>query len=339
MKKLLTLILCGVLLLCLFGCTETPPAETDSQGSDSDFTAGNSESDVSDSSDAPMPETVTGDVFSYRCEEYVTVYRDDGRLFGFVLAEDTELIWTEEAKEGLRRTPWNELGWEVLSGPATRITLSGLTQASAPATYTGSIAEWYRAESVTVLSAMDLIAAPEKPVIYLYPEVETEVSVLLDYRGTLTYTYPAYGDGWRVTAKPDGTLTDADGQIYNYLYWEGIGAVSYDFSEGFCVAGKDVAAFLEDALARLGLTRREANEFIVYWLPQMEQNPYNLISFQQEAYTESAPLTVTPAPDTLIRVFMAYQPLEMPVEIEPQSLSAPVRTGFTVVEWGGAEVK
>ena len=30
------------------------------------------------------------------------------------------------------------------------------------------------------------------------------------------------------------------------------------------------------ALAQLGLTRREANEFIVYWLPAMEQNPYNL---------------------------------------------------------------
>ena len=45
-----------------------------------------------------------------------------------------------------------------------------------------------------------------KPVIYLYPEQETTVSVSLDYAGTLTATYPAYEDGWRVTAEPDGTL-------------------------------------------------------------------------------------------------------------------------------------
>ena len=57
-----------------------------------------------------------------------------------------------------------------------------------------------------------------KPVIYLYPEEETDVSVTLAYDGTLTCTYPNYKTGWHVSAKPDGTLTDEDGQTYNYLY-------------------------------------------------------------------------------------------------------------------------
>ena len=179
----------------------------------------------------------------------------------------------------------------------------------------------------------------EKPVIYLYPEEITKVSVQLDYSGELTCTYPAYDDGWTVTAAPDGTLTDEKGQTYNYLYWEGEGAEQYDFSRGFCVPGADTAAFLEDALAQLGLTRKEANEFIVYWLPQMEQNPYNLIAFQQETYTEAAKLTVTPTPDSILRVFMAWKPLEAPVDIHAQTLLAFERRGFTVVEWGGAEVQ
>ena len=179
--------------------------------------------------------------------------------------------------------------------------------------------------------------APEKPVLYLYPEAETAVTVKLDYDGELTCTYPAYGDGWTVTAAPDGTLTDAAGQTYSYLYWEGLREGSWDFSKGFCVRGADTAAFLEEALARLGLTRREANEFIVYWLPRMENNPWNLISFQNEVYTDRARLTVDPAPDTVIRVFMAWQALEAPVEIEPQPLTAPGRSGFTLVEWGGTE--
>jgi len=178
-----------------------------------------------------------------------------------------------------------------------------------------------------------------KPVIYLYPEEETEVSVELDYDGELTCVYPAYEDGWFVTASPDGTLTDAGGQTYNYLYWEGLTHTAYDLSRGFCVAGEDTAEFLETALADLGLTRREANEFIVYWLPLMEENPYNLITFQSERYTESAVLTVDPAPDTTIRVFMVWKGLDAPVEIAPQELTAPERVGFTLVEWGGSELE
>ena len=178
-----------------------------------------------------------------------------------------------------------------------------------------------------------------KPVIYLYPEKETDVSVSLDLNGKLTCTYPAYKNGWKVTAAPDGTLTDANGQIYNYLYWEGETYVQYDLSKGFCVKGEDTAAFLEDALDNLGLTRREANEFIVYWLPLMEQNPYNIVSFQTDTYTDNAKLMVEPAPDTIIRIFMAWQSTDKYVELDNQELTAPERTGFTVVEWGGTEMK
>lgn len=178
-----------------------------------------------------------------------------------------------------------------------------------------------------------------KPVIYLYPEEETEVSVQIDYTGTLTTTYPKYENGWSVTARPDGTLTDKNSMEYNYLYWEGLDNIQYDFSEGFVVPGEDTAAFLDDALYQLGLTRREANEFIVYWLPLMEGNEYNLISFQTDAYTDNAGLTVAPQPDTVIRVFMAWQGIEETVNIPAQELSAPARKGFTLVEWGGAEVK
>ena len=61
-----------------------------------------------------------------------------------------------------------------------------------------------------------------KPVLYLYPETETQVAVSLDCAGGLTCAYPACEDGWTVTAAPDGTLTDEAGQTYNYLYWEGV---------------------------------------------------------------------------------------------------------------------
>ena len=179
----------------------------------------------------------------------------------------------------------------------------------------------------------------DKPVIYLYPETKTDVTVSLDYDGELTCTYPEYNNGWSVTASPDGTLTDANGQTYNYLYWEGESDTSFDFSEGFCVKGKDTAEFLEASLESLGLNRKEANEFIIYWLPMMQNNEYNVISFQKECYTEMAKLAVSPTPDTLIRVFMAWKASDEYVDISPQILTAPERQGFTVVEWGGSKVK
>lgn len=89
------------------------------------------------------------------------------------------------------------------------------------------------------------------------------------------------------------------------------------------------ATVLEQALSQLGLTRREANEFIVYWLPLMEQNPYNVISFQTDAYTQAAQLYIDPAPDTLLRVFMAWQSSDSFVKLPAQALTAPARTGFT----------
>ncbi len=203
------------------------------------------------------------------------------------------------------------------------------------------ISEWDYKITPEAIEMSDFELDPDvayKPVIYLYPEEETEVSVKLDYNGKLTVTYPEYGNGWNVTAMPDGTLFDENGNQYSYLFWEGESNVEYDFSKGFCVKGEDTAEFLRYALSTLGLTPREYNEFIVFWLPFMINNPYNIISFQSDCYTDNAVLTVTPEPDTVLRVFMAFMPSAVPVEIEQQELPTTERNGFTIVEWGGTKV-
>ena len=180
-----------------------------------------------------------------------------------------------------------------------------------------------------------------KPVIYLYPEVPTVCSVEVGFDGKLTCTYPTHGaNGWEnFTAHPDGTLVFPDGKEYYALYWEGVQNAKWDFSSGYCVRGEDTAAFLEWALAQQGLTQREANEFIIYWLPLMQENPYNVISFQTDAYTDGVALDIVPAPDSLLRVFMAYYPADTMVDIQPQTFEGFVREGFTVVEWGGSQSK
>lgn len=179
-----------------------------------------------------------------------------------------------------------------------------------------------------------------KPVIYLYPTKEMDIKVDLDYNGQLICTYPAYEEGWNITAFPDGTLINSkDHQEYSYLFWEGISDFDYDLSKGFVVKGEDTAAFLQEKLSFLGLTPKEYNEFIVFWLPLMQENTYNLISFQGENYTSNAKLTVSPEPDSILRIFMVYQPLEEYQEMEEQKLVPFERKGFSVIEWGGSAIE
>ena len=121
----------------------------------------------------------------------------------------------------------------------------------------------------------------KKPIIYLYPEGVTEVSVRFadpDAVG-LTSSYPDYGaTGWSVIAHPDGTLVDqVSGDEFYALYWEGLTDQPDRLQTGSVVAAADTEDFLDTALSRLGLSAREANEFIIYWAPILEESRANFI--------------------------------------------------------------
>lgn len=181
----------------------------------------------------------------------------------------------------------------------------------------------------------------EKPIIYLYPTEETRVNISLGRPENLTHTYPKYIDSWNVIAKPNGDLIDLKtGRNLYALYWEGINTIPSNMKEGFVVKGEDTISFLEEKLALLGLNEREAAEFIIYWLPQLENNKYNFIRFQTtEEIDENMPLKVTPVPDTVIRVMMEFKGLEEEISVKEQQIQTPIREGFIVVEWGGTEIK
>lgn len=186
---------------------------------------------------------------------------------------------------------------------------------------------------------------PEKPVIYLYPQQKQDIIVRLDYAGEIIADYPKYNKligGWDVTAYPDGHIVNKeDNQEYSYLFWEGISAlpINWDMTKGFIIEGKNTREFLQNTLSKMGLTPKEYNEFIVYWYPRMKNNEYNLITFADRQYTESAPLATYPKPDSMLRVFMVFKPLTEKIEIKPQEIKSFERNGFAVVEWGGTEIK
>ena len=183
-----------------------------------------------------------------------------------------------------------------------------------------------------------------KPVIYLYPEQETKVNVQLTFNGTLISTYPTLPpEGWTVTAQPDGTLTDEEGRSYRYLFWEGVADVDWKQDSGFLVKAEDAREFLEQSLTQLGLNELEQNDFITYWLPKLEKNGESFVTFAAEQYTDNAVLTVTPKPDSVLRVQMLISKVDDSnraafQKLPEQELPRFEREGFVLVEWGGTDL-
>lgn len=185
------------------------------------------------------------------------------------------------------------------------------------------------------------IGSVDKPVIYFYPQQKQDISVKLGFRGQLTTTYPDYNQGWDITAYPDGKIINrADNKEYSYLFWEGKDSdAKYDLRSGFIVKGTEAAEFLQLKLAALGLAPKEYNEFIVYWLPYLQHNEYNLIHFAtKDEYDDRAILDINPQPDSILRVFMVFKRIDGNIKITPQVIKPFNRKGFTVIEWGGTNL-
>ena len=176
-----------------------------------------------------------------------------------------------------------------------------------------------------------------KPVIYLYPTATADVSVKLAPEGGFSHSEPAYNGGWNVEAEPSGKLTDlSTGKNYPYLFWEGRGGQYGTPDRGFVVKRSEVKSLLIDKLSQYNLNAREISDFLEFWLPRMQAKPYYFITFLGTAEMDRlAPLSISPKPDTIIRVLMDFTPLDAPRPAIGYEISAPTRNGFTIIEWGG----
>lgn len=189
----------------------------------------------------------------------------------------------------------------------------------------------------------DFDAVVYKPVIYLYPSKKTDISLKVHFNGHLDFTYPTYKNGWNVTAQPNGKLVDkADGREHNYLFWDGQMNFTKEqttYTSGFVVHKDSLVAFFQKYLPQMGLQPHEYNDFIVFWTPLMQKNEWNFVYFRTGAGYDIVSINdVNPKPDTEIRVFMDFAKMEKPMDIPAQTFKMPERKGFTLVEWGGADV-
>ena len=180
----------------------------------------------------------------------------------------------------------------------------------------------------------------KKPVIYLYPKKNMDISVQLNIKNSqFTTIYPKFNgkNTWNVRAKPNGDIL-INGRTYPYLFWEANSYNPQETNEGFIVTEENAEQFLEEKLEILGLNEKERTDFITFWLPKLLRNKLSLCSFQTKNFFEDYELNVTPKPDSMIRVFLTIKKLEAPINIKEQKLVSVERKGFTVIEWGGSNI-
>jgi hypothetical protein len=200
-----------------------------------------------------------------------------------------------------------------------------------------------------------------KPIVYLYnfnPNTEITVRVDLneDTMDKFTELIPAFngpkGESvWRVRINGNkGGVTDLSTDIaYPYLFWEATRKIEMhmDCNASWSVQNKhgDLKEMLTTELARRALVPHEIDDFLEYWLEELEKlrepaGPFVSVAFVD--ISKDAPLTVTSTDDdspTYIRAFaqfsVSHKQVGKPyVQAEiPATVSS--RTGPTVVEWGG----
>ena len=163
------------------------------------------------------------------------------------------------------------------------------------------------ADIIFLLMGLVYTNIKRKPVLYLYPETETNVEVKFSKPELLTTTY-----------------------------WEELSTNKFNFNEGFYVEKDNAIEFLEEKLSILGLNDKERNEFIMYWLPILEQNKKSLVYFETtESLQKENELIINPKPDSLLRIRMHVKKINHKIEIKEQELPNFERKGFAAVEWGG----
>ncbi|KAF7293242.1 p-loop containing nucleoside triphosphate hydrolase protein [Mycena chlorophos] len=143
---------------------------------------------------------------------------------------------------------------------------------------------------------------------------------------------------WDVKTALDGTMFDkTSGVQVSYLFWEALtnlpsGQLSppqspvlgasgafrpalakdaFQYATSVALDVPDVPLYLDAALLDLGLDTEARTSFITYWLPSFVRHEHVLLSFiPQSSYEAAAPLSITPSPDVVTRVFMIFRGID-----------------------------
>ena len=181
-----------------------------------------------------------------------------------------------------------------------------------------------------------------KPAVYIYPEKEMDVEVKLKIKGRLVKVIPEYNNGWRMHVKPNGQMKVIGGnsQIsYDYIYYDNTATKIIEPDEGWIINKKDILSWHDEFLDRVGLNESEKKEYIDYWIPRLNKDikgEYIVVKNLSRSYIdEYVKLIISPKPDNIFRLLVLYKEADKNMKLEEPKIKKFIRSGYSVVEWGG----
>lgn len=256
---------------------------------------------------------------------------NNGKIIVYPLIHDKCASYFEKGKVSIKNNTVNIKVKETIEAEDPTYVSVGFVYISAPSNKTTNI-------EVSV-EEKPVVIAEKKPIIYFCPEHEMDLSIKLANDDRLLTSYPKYDGGWNIHLNEDGTfVTPNRDREYYALYFEARSNYDCTFEEGFYVNKDNAINFLEEKMDYIGFTNREVDEFMMYWLPILENNEHSLVYFElTEQRNEECPLIFSTEPDTLIRTIVHIKKVDGEVSIPEQQLKHYDRNGFVVTEWGGVE--
>lgn len=173
-----------------------------------------------------------------------------------------------------------------------------------------------------------------KPNIYIYPEVESTLSVLLNFPsgGHVTISDPEYGDGWEVNVEPTGVINGE----HSFLFYESVIPNFCQFEEGWLVYQEDLSTFFISELESLLFNDQEIRDFIDYWIPLLqEQDAYAIYPQYSKTLDQMVIINCNPEPRSVNRVWYVIKGVpEGDINLLTPSPVTFDRQGFHIMEWG-----
>lgn len=173
----------------------------------------------------------------------------------------------------------------------------------------------------------------KKPALYLYPEKEQIVKVKLAPKGDITKAIPPYKGEWIVKVTPSGKINNQ----YDYLFYEVRLEKPYPLTNtGWVVPYYELSKWFDIYLPKLGLNKKETDDFKDYWLKELKPYRYYEIRYMDEKFlSENLYINIDPKPDTFIRVFLYFKGTNSKRSLSEPKIVKKDRKGLTAVEWGG----
>jgi hypothetical protein len=171
-----------------------------------------------------------------------------------------------------------------------------------------------------------------KPNIYLYSEKDITARVRLAPEYAITVSEPAYqpGKGWQAEIR-NGSLNGAG----DFLFYEALVPDSgWQKEEGYIIRAADREQDMAFMLGEYGFNEKETGDFIGYWASHLIGDvDYVFYPQETDAVERVMPLSVSPKPDHVMRIWFYAEPLiTAPKPVTSQERI--IREGFYIVEWG-----